>query len=182
MYSTSTCLVLVYECNCRRATLNFAQKYAATGVNVTYQEVLSKGLRGGDMFGRKRSSIRANTEIFWLLQFCIPYKLKWSVQNILPEEEKKTQKSITREQAPRLVIPSSEKSKRSTERGNLPLRPSEIWRLPPPGVFQSFASIISCEGESRPLAKVIMAHGAKFMCLACMSCVLLFIFCLKNAK
>ena len=33
------------------------QKYATTGVNVTYQEVLSKGVRGGDMFGRKRSSI-----------------------------------------------------------------------------------------------------------------------------
>ena len=33
------------------------QKYTTTGVNVTYQEVLSKGVRGGDMFGRKRSSI-----------------------------------------------------------------------------------------------------------------------------
>ena len=71
------------------------------------------------------------------------------------------------------MIPSSKKSKRSTERRTLPLRPREIWRLPPPGVFQSFVAIISCEGDSWPLAKVIMAHGAKFMCLACIRCVLL---------
>ena len=35
IYLTSTCLVLVYECNSRRATLNFSQSYATSGVNVT---------------------------------------------------------------------------------------------------------------------------------------------------
>ena len=45
------------------------------------------------MFSRKRSSIRANTEIFWLkIHFRIPYKLKWSVRNILPGEERNTEK------------------------------------------------------------------------------------------
>ena len=45
------------------------------------------------MFSRNRSSIRANTEIFWLkIHFRIPYKLKWSVQNILPGEERNTEK------------------------------------------------------------------------------------------
>ena len=41
-------------------------------------------------------------------------------------EKKGTQKRITREQAPLLLTPSSEKNKRITGRGNLPLRPSEI--------------------------------------------------------
>ena len=45
------------------------------------------------MFSGKRSSIRANTEIFWLkIHFRIPYKLKWLVQNILPGEERNTEK------------------------------------------------------------------------------------------
>ena len=35
IYLTSTCLVLVYECNSRQATLNFAQTYVTSGVNVT---------------------------------------------------------------------------------------------------------------------------------------------------
>ena len=39
-------------------------------------------------------------------------------------EKKGTQKSITREQAPLLLTPSSQKSKRSTGRRNLPLRVS----------------------------------------------------------
>ena len=75
-------------------------------------------------------------------------------------EKKGTQKRITREQAPLLLTPSSEKNKRSTGRGNLPLRPSEIWRLPLPGLFQSFAAIIPCEGNSRRLARAIMALDA----------------------
>ena len=40
-------------------------------------------------------------------------------------EKKGTEKRITREQAP-LLLTSSEKNKRSTGRGNIPLRPTDI--------------------------------------------------------
>ena len=79
------------------------------------------------MFSQKQSSGSVRTLKSFDEKFTVAYhKNQNDRYRTFYPEKKGTQKRITREQAPLLLTPSSEKNKRITGRGNLPLRPSEI--------------------------------------------------------
>ena len=156
------------------------------------------------MFSRKRSSIRANTEIFWLkIHFRIPYKLKWSVQNILPGEERNTEKhnpwagpsspnSFKREKVRGVLGEEIYLSGRAKFEGSHLLASSNhLWRL---FHVKETATPSKSHNGSWRLAYVSSLHKMRFINIYIIFCIfqeaphhheclaLLHSLCLKNAK
>ena len=119
------------------------------------------------MFGPKHSSGSVRTLKSFDEKFTVAHhKNQNDRYRTFYPEEKGTQKRITREQAPLLLTPSSEKNKRSTGRGNLPLWPSEIWssnHLRP--LFHVKETVDACKSHngSWRLACVSSLHKRRFI-------------------